>query len=361
MLQQKPSASIPAAYTSANSPAAYTVSYGAASVTTTATSNASYTNPAISGQYTGTNATPSPLMYQSPNSYMPATNSQKNVQPDGHNYSYGVTNYLGAGAVDPQNISKQSYPAYQMMPSYGNHNPISQYSYSMPQNMQHQMLQQQQMQQQELQNSSQANQNHTNFASAAGTYSTSYYTNAGHNVTPSSTVDGRNYMMTQQPTTLTHSSTDGSREAAVASDLYYMSPYGYQQFNPQTTVDRNAEQFVSRGDNSINEQTDRLQAKRNSMTYMQAGGAKNGSTMSTFSANSSSATTNNGKDADATPTVKKQTSNVDLLADLDFNVSDVPLMPSTPAPTPTKAADVVTETLNNMHLNNPNTCETQVS
>lgn len=357
----------PAVYTSANSTVAYTVSYGAASITTTATSDMSYTNPAISGQYTRTNATPS-LIYHSSNSYMTATNSQKNSQPEGYNFSYGVTNYLGAGAVDPQNITKQSYSPYQMMPGYGNHNPISQYSYSndaryMHNNsMQHQMMQQQQMQQQQLQNSSQTNENLTNFASAAGTYSTSYYTNAGHNVIPSSTVDGRNYLMTQQQQTIpTHSSTEGSREGAVASDLYYMSPYGYQQFNPQTSDDRNVEQFVSRSVDSTNEQTDRLQTIRNSMTYMQAGGSKNGSTVSTFSAGSSSATANSCNDANVTSTMKKEPSNVDLLADLDFHVSDIPLMPSTPAPAPTKPANEITETLNNMHLNNTNTCEPQVS
>lgn len=371
-------AGVSAVCTSANSSIAYTTSYGAASITTTATSMMSYTNPATNVPYVGTNATPSALMYPSSNSYLPPTNSQQNAPTDGYNYSYGVTNYLGAATVDSQNSAQQSYNSYQVLPGYGSHNPPLQYSYSsdasyMPQNNvqqqqsmqlpsqqqmqpQRQIQHQQQMQQHQLQNSSLITQNLTNFASAAGTYSTSCYTNAGYNITPSSTVDGRNYLTIQEQQAVTHSSSGVAGETPVAaSNLYYMSPYGYQQFNPQTADDRNV------CDDSTNEQTDRLKAKRNSMTYMQAGGSKHGNTVSTFSAGSSSTTTKSTTDANVAAPEEKNPSNVDLLADLDFNVPDVPLMPSTPAPSCTTATNEITETLSSISLNKTNESEMPVS
>lgn len=164
----------------------------------------------------------------------------------------------------------------------------------------------------------------------AFTWNSTRYTNAGHHDTQniesfSKSHDGRSYA-TQYAT---------NNEVAVSNESgsqYYTQQYGSQC---ATTEDTNAENFVSREDE---QQSNRLQAKRNSMTYMQAGPSASKNTSSTFVNDKNTSTT--------TSTEGKAESNLDLLADLDFNVSDSPLLPVSE----TTAAHKILEKLTNLNL-----------
>lgn len=170
----------------------------------------------------------------------------------------------------------------------------------------------------------------------AFTWNSTRYTNAGHHNTEniessSKSHDGRSYAVQYASNSETPTSDGG---AGSQGQQYYTSQYGSQY--AATSEDSNAENFVSRE----NEQAgDRLQAKRNSMTYIQAGSTGNKTTMSTFV---------NGKGASTTtPTEGKPKSNLDLLADLDFDVSDRPLLPISEA----AAANKIIEKLTNLNMN----------
>lgn len=164
----------------------------------------------------------------------------------------------------------------------------------------------------------------------AFTWNSTRYTNAGHHDTQniessSKSHDGRSYA-TQYAT---------NNEVAVSNESgsqYYTQQYGSQC---ATTEDTNAENFVSHEDE---QQSNRLQAKRNSMTYMQAGPSASKNTSSTFI---------NGKNGSTTTAAEgKAESNLDLLADLDFSVSYSPLLPVSE----TAAANKILEKLTNLNL-----------
>lgn len=164
-----------------------------------------------------------------------------------------------------------------------------------------------------------------NYASATSTVnSTHSYTNAGQSdpkniESTSKMVDGRSYVTRYAA----HADPN-----AQTNNQYYSNQYGYQFQDPKSIRDT-TEKFVPKS----NDEGERLQAIRNSMTYMQAA-TSNNSTTSTYSVNGSASSAD------------KKESNIDLLADLDFQVSDTPLLP-VPGDT---AANHITEKLSNLNV-----------
>ncbi|XP_065207799.1 tyrosine-protein phosphatase non-receptor type 23-like [Planococcus citri] len=174
----------------------------------------------------------------------------------------------------------------------------------------------------------------------ASTYNTShYYTSAGQNCTTniestSKTLDGRSYVV--QYNTASHDNVDTANGAIVNDQnglQYYNNQYGYQYNDPKLCQDT-TQKFVPK----IDDEGQRLQANRNSMTYMQASSNKGGG-VSTYSVNGS-----------ASSSEKKPESNVDLLADLDFDVSHTPLVAL-----PESTDNQMAEKMQNLNVNINNT------
>ncbi|XP_014253355.1 tyrosine-protein phosphatase non-receptor type 23 [Cimex lectularius] len=139
---------------------------------------------------------------------------------------------------------------------------------------------------------------------------TSYYSRAGNKNTVDSTVS---------PTY--GSSNEANSELSQANMAnYYSQPYGYQFYDNSWTSDfqnQNANPSV---------------ARQNSVTYMQSN-VKNNLTV-TYSQQQHSS--------------NKEASNVDLLAGLDFNVSDAPLLPTQPVDK--NAVDKTQDQLKNLSI-----------
>lgn len=294
------------------------------------------TQPQWYGNYSsGSQANPAP-------NNLPAQNAAANVS-----YGSNMVNQTPYVTGTPNNYNTtQAYAnAAATYNNSGPQNTYNQSSYAYP-NVNYDSYTQQ------LNNNAQNTQNHYNYPVAnaqnvvdgqnkldftyvsvdSSTFNTThYYTSAGLNNTTniestSKTLDGRSYVV-QYATP--HDAVGSVGAVTAQNSQYYSNQYGYQYKDPKLCEDT-TEKFVPK----VNDDGERLQAKRNSMTYMQASSNNNGTT-STYSMN-----------GNASSTEKKQESNVDLLADLDFNVSHTPLLAL-----PGSADNQISEKMQNLNVN----------
>ncbi len=312
---------------SVNLPTRYINSYGSATTGANTTSYAQYSSTNISTAYTSNSCTnvssiqrpysaalvqPSvATQYNSQYSVTgyPASNSPKQV------YNQGVTNFCH------QNYYNQ--PGY-YFDNYGTaYDPAYQYGSVTPQ--------QTQVQASTSRNSDTRTPNIVGVD--AVTHNDSRYTTAGHHNT--SNIDSSSVSLDGRSFATQYAAVGETTSPISLNAQYYVSQYGHQYSNLKS--DDGVEIPPPQSQTKCNESENRTQAKRNSMTYMQAD--SNGKTTSTYTNNSSNASSSAGAD--------KKESNLDLLTDIDFDVSDAPLLPLSEA----AAANKIIEKLTTLNLN----------
>nr|CAD7405110.1 unnamed protein product [Timema poppensis] len=166
----------------------------------------------------------------------------------------------------------------------------------------------------------------------AGT-STSFYTNAGTNSTSQTSssqvsVDGQTYAAQYNT-----NQAESYQTPEYIQNQYYTVQYGYQNASGMPNMDtppQSPHHVIVQQQGNVNsqQQNPQQQSAVNPMTYMQAGDPN--STTTTYSQKGaspySSSTSAEGAESSTEPS-----SNLDLLAGLDFSVNQAPLVPQQPA------------------------------